>query len=68
MSDRPFNIDGGQTLVERNWQALAATCEALVQVPLQALDPASHQRPRSAPRATSDLVIGDPDRAPQGPG
>ena len=47
----------GLTLVERNWQALAATCEALVQVPLQALDPASHQRPpwyRPRPRLRAD--------------
>ncbi|MCO4198259.1 pyruvate:ferredoxin (flavodoxin) oxidoreductase [Aeromonas hydrophila] len=46
----------GQTLVERNWQALAATCEALVQVPLQALDPASHQRPPVVSTKAPDFV------------
>ncbi|WP_324015255.1 pyruvate:ferredoxin (flavodoxin) oxidoreductase [Aeromonas hydrophila] len=46
----------GQTLVERNWQALAATCEALVQVPLQALDPASHQRPPMVSTKAPDFV------------
>jgi len=43
-------------LVERNWQALAATCEALTPVPLQALDPSSHQRPPVVSAKAPDFV------------
>jgi len=46
----------GQELVERNWQALAATCEALIPVPLQALDPSSHQRPPVVSAKAPDFV------------
>lgn len=43
-------------LVERNWQALAATCEALIPVPLQVLDHSSHQRPPVVSAKAPDFV------------
>ncbi|WP_429235400.1 pyruvate:ferredoxin (flavodoxin) oxidoreductase [Aeromonas salmonicida] len=46
----------GQELVERNWQALAATCEALTPVPLQVLDHRSHQRPPVVSALAPDFV------------
>ena len=46
----------GQELVERNWQALAATCEALTPVPLQVLDHRSNQRPPVVSALAPDFV------------
>ncbi|MGE6117749.1 pyruvate:ferredoxin (flavodoxin) oxidoreductase [Aeromonas salmonicida] len=43
-------------LVERNWQALAATCEALIPVPLLVLDHSSHQRPPVVSAKAPDFV------------
>lgn len=46
----------GQELVERNWQALAATREALFNVPLQPVDGASLVRPPVVSDAAPDFV------------
>lgn len=46
----------GQELVERNWQALAATREALFNVPLQPVDGASPLRPPVVSDAAPDFV------------
>ncbi|QHB83620.1 pyruvate:ferredoxin (flavodoxin) oxidoreductase [Aeromonas veronii] len=46
----------GQALVERNWQALEATCAALTRVPLGELDPASRPRPPVVSAKAPDFV------------
>ena len=46
----------GQELVERNWQALAMARESLFNVPLQPVDPDSHQRPPVVSDAAPDFV------------
>ncbi|MFM5725169.1 pyruvate:ferredoxin (flavodoxin) oxidoreductase [Aeromonas veronii] len=46
----------GQTLVERNWMALEATCAALTRVPLGELDPASRSRPPVVSAKAPDFV------------
>lgn len=46
----------GQELVERNWQALAATREALFAVPLQPVNAASPMRPPVVSDAAPDFV------------
>ncbi|WP_421304469.1 pyruvate:ferredoxin (flavodoxin) oxidoreductase [Aeromonas veronii] len=46
----------GQTLVERNWMALEATCAALTRVPLDELDPASRPRPPMVSAKAPDFV------------
>lgn len=46
----------GQELVERNWQALSATLEALAEVPREAVNPDSPQRPPVVSDAAPDFV------------
>ncbi|MEH0834109.1 pyruvate:ferredoxin (flavodoxin) oxidoreductase [Pectobacterium cacticida] len=46
----------GQELVERNWQALSATLDALAEVPRQAVNPDSPQRPPVVSDAAPDFV------------
>ncbi|MFM4782562.1 pyruvate:ferredoxin (flavodoxin) oxidoreductase [Aeromonas veronii] len=46
----------GQTLVERNWMALEATCAALTRVPLGEQDPASRPRPPVVSAKAPDFV------------
>lgn len=46
----------GQTLVDRNWQALEATAAALTAVPLRELDPASQPRPPVVSTRAPDFV------------
>ncbi|MEH8110770.1 pyruvate:ferredoxin (flavodoxin) oxidoreductase [Aeromonas veronii] len=46
----------GQTLVERNWMALEATCAALTRVPLGELDPSSRPRPPVVSAKAPDFV------------
>ncbi|CAI1021692.1 pyruvate:ferredoxin (flavodoxin) oxidoreductase [Serratia entomophila] len=46
----------GPEIVERNWRALAATCDALIAIPLQPVDAASPMRPPVVADAAPDFV------------
>ncbi|CAI0794471.1 pyruvate:ferredoxin (flavodoxin) oxidoreductase [Serratia quinivorans] len=46
----------GQDIVERNWQALAATLDALIEIPLQPIDDNSPMRPPVVSDAAPDFV------------
>ncbi|GAA3890863.1 MULTISPECIES: pyruvate:ferredoxin (flavodoxin) oxidoreductase [Gibbsiella] len=46
----------GQEIVERNWQALGATREALIEIPLQPVDDSSPMRPPVVSDAAPDFV------------
>lgn len=46
----------GPEVVERNWQALATTRSALIEIPLQPVDAASPKRPQAVADAAPDFV------------
>lgn len=46
----------GQDIVERNWQALAATLDALIEIPLQPVNESSPMRPPIVSDAAPDFV------------
>lgn len=46
----------GQDIVERNWQALAATFDALIEIPLQPVNESSPMRPPIVSDAAPDFV------------
>lgn len=46
----------GQDIVERNWQALAATLDALIEIPLQPVNDSSPMRPPIVSDAAPDFV------------
>src|SRR6185437_16791741 len=46
----------GQDIVERNWRALAATLDALIEIPLQPVNESSPMRPPIVSDAAPDFV------------